>query len=49
MQISCGNSFNLAEGNRFAVGNMPVEGALALAPGLHVFDTSGFQRIGNAL
>jgi hypothetical protein len=48
-ELSNGNSFNLANGSSYAVVNMPLEGALVLGPGLRVFDTSGFCRLGNAL
>jgi hypothetical protein len=48
-ELANGNSFILANGNSHAVVNMPLEGALALGPGLRVFDTSGFRKLGNAL
>jgi hypothetical protein len=43
------NSFNLGNGASVCVCNMPEENALFLGPSLHVFDTSGFQKLGNAL
>ena len=49
IRIANGNSFILASNTSFGVGNISVEGALALAPGLHLFDTSGFSKLGNAL
>jgi len=47
--LANGNSFGLANGNSHGVGNMPAEGVLALGPGLHLFDTSPFCKLGNAL
>jgi hypothetical protein len=48
-ELANGNSFILANGSSYGVVSMPLEGALALGPGLHVFDTSGFRKLGNAL
>jgi hypothetical protein len=48
-ELANGNSFILANGSSYGVVSMPLEGALALGPGLHVFDTSGFRKPGNAL
>jgi hypothetical protein len=48
-ELANGNSFSLSGNSNFGVVNMPLEGALALGPSLHLFDVSPFRRPGNAL
>jgi hypothetical protein len=48
VEIAHGNSFNLGNGQSICLAALHLEGALALGPGLHLFDTSAFQKLGNA-
>jgi hypothetical protein len=48
-ELANGNSFILANGSSYGVVSMPLEGALALGPGLRVFSVSPFREPVNGL